>query len=115
MQEIERLKSKKEISFVFDEGLSVTCFPIKLFFIKNDKKESLNVAFTVGKKNIKRAVDRNKIKRLMKEVFRLIYAEDDVFVGHSLVFVCLAKEVVSFDLITKGVAGVLTKFMSIKK
>ena len=50
MQQFERLKSKKEISFVFDNGASVSSFPIKLFIVKNSALEKSNVAFTVGKK-----------------------------------------------------------------
>ena len=50
---IERLKSKKEISFVFDKGLSVSSFPIKLFYIKNMGAVNSSAAFTVGKKKNK--------------------------------------------------------------
>ena len=79
MEQFERLKSKKEISFVFDNGASVSSFPIKLFIVKNSALEKSNVAFTVGKKNLIRAVDRNKTKRLMREVFRLNFSEEKVF------------------------------------
>ena len=114
MQQFERLKSKKEISFVFDKGAGVSSFPIKLFFIKNSLKKRSNVAFTVGKKSLNKAVDRNKTKRLMREVFRLDFSEERVFFGHSLVFVFLGKEVVSFDLIKKGFLGIFEKLISNK-
>jgi ribonuclease P protein component len=114
MQKFKRLKSKKEITFIFECGASVSSFPIKLFFIKNSDQKKSSVAFTVGKKNIAKAVDRNKVKRLMREVFRLGFAEEKGFFGHSLVFVFLGKEVVSFDLIKKGFFGVFEKFISNK-
>ena len=114
MQKFKRLKSKKEITFVFECGGAVSSFPIKLFFIKNSDQKKSSVAFTVGKKNIAKAVDRNKIKRLMREVFRLDFSEERVFFGHSLVFVFLGKEVGSFDLIKKGFLGVFGKFISNK-
>ena len=114
MQKFKRLKSKKEITFVFECGGAVSSFPIKLFFIKNSDQKKSSVAFTVGKKNIARAVDRNKIKRLMREVFRLDFTEEKVFFGHSLVFVFLGKEVLSFGLIKKGFLGVFEKFISNK-
>tara|TARA_B100000767_G_scaffold229199_1_gene219820 strand:+ start:277 stop:624 length:348 start_codon:yes stop_codon:yes gene_type:complete len=114
MQQFERLKSKKEISFVFDKGYGFSSFPIKLFFIKNSQKQRSNVAFTVGKKNLSRAVDRNRVKRLMREAFRLNCVEDGVFLDHSLVFVYLGKNVVSFDSIKEGFLGVIKKFMSKK-
>ena len=114
MLDIERLKSKKEISFVFDKGLSVSSFPIKLFYIKNEGSSRSNVAFTVGKKKINLAVERNLIKRRMRESFRLNCLDGGFFLGHSLVFVCLDKKTASFDQITKGFQGVLGKFKSFK-
>ena len=66
MQQFERLKSKKEISFVFDNGSGISSFPIKLFFVKNSQKQRSSVAFTVGKKSLNKAVERNKTKRLMR-------------------------------------------------
>ena len=50
MLSVDRLKSKKGISFVFDKGASVSSFPIKLFYVKNSDLSRSNVAFTVGKK-----------------------------------------------------------------
>ena len=114
MQKFERLKSKKKIAFIFDSGTSVSSFPIKLFFIKNSHQERSGVTFTVGKKTLTKAVDRNKIKRLMREVFRLNFLEEKVFLGHSLVFVFLGKEAGAFDFVKKGFFGVFKKFVSIK-
>ena len=114
MLSVDRLKSKKEISFVFDKGVSISSFPIKLFYVKNSDLGRSNVAFTVGKKNINLAVDRNKIKRRMREVFRLNYLADGVFSGHSLVFVYLGKKIICYDSITKGFAIILLKFNSKK-
>jgi ribonuclease P protein component len=115
MQQFERLKSKKEISFVFDKGVGVSFFPIKLFFIKNSEKQRSSVTFTVGKKNLGSAVDRNKTKWLMREVFRLNFQEKSEFLGRSLVFVYLGKDVTSFESIEKGFLGVFKKFISKKK
>ena len=114
MQKFKRLKSKKEIAFIFECGTAVSSFPIKLFFIKNSNQKKSSVAFTVGKKNIAKAVDRNKIKRLMREVFRLGFSEKKIILGNSLVFVYLGKEVGSFDLIKKGFLGVFEKLISNK-
>ena len=115
MQQFERLKSKKEISFVFNSGSGFSSFPIKLFFVKNSAQEKSSVAFTVGKKNLIRAVDRNKTKRLMREVFRIIFSEEKILLGHSLVFVYLGKEVPSFEFVKKGFLGVFEKFIANKK
>ena len=114
MVTISSLKSKKEISFVFDKGVSLSSFPIKLFYVKNSDITRSNVAFTVGKKNINLAVDRNKIKRRMREAFRLNCLADDFFSGHSLVFVYLDKKISPYELIAKGFVTVFSKFESKK-
>ena len=109
-----RLKCKKEISLVFDKGASVSSFPIKLFYLKNRNTEKSSVAFTVGKKSVGLAVDRNKIKRLMREAFRLSDLADDFLSGHSLVFVYLDKKISPYELIAKGFVAVFSKFESKK-
>jgi ribonuclease P protein component len=115
MLSVERLKSKKEISFVFENGESVFSFPVKLFYLKNTNPVTASVAFMVGKKNIRLAVEINLVKRRMRESFKLNCLNDRFFLGYSLVFVYLDKKVASFDQITKGFQGVLEKFNSFKK
>ena len=112
---IEKLKSKKEISLVFDNGRFVSSFPIKLFYIKNTESASSSVAFTVGKKNISLAVDRNKVKRQMREAFRLNCLADDCFLGYSLVFVYLGKKNICYSRVAKGFVGALAAFLSKKQ
>lgn len=68
-----RLKSRKQISRLFDSGQSAFAFPvlIKYLFVDELATESgLNVGFSVSKKHFKRAVIRNRIRRRMFESFR---------------------------------------------
>jgi ribonuclease P protein component len=68
----EKLKSRKQITQLFEEGLSLKEFPIRLRFLKvNETDMQIKVAFSVPKRNFKLAVDRNRIKRMMREVYRL--------------------------------------------
>jgi len=69
----ERLKSKKLIEQLFSERHSVSAHPLRLAFIKTKFTEDINfkVGVSVSKRNFKKAVDRNRIKRLLREVFRL--------------------------------------------
>ena len=69
----EKLKSKKLIEQLFSEGKSVSAFPLRLMFIETsfDEDVRLKVGVSVSKKKFKKAVDRNKIKRLLREVYRL--------------------------------------------
>ena len=66
----ERLKSQKLIWRLFEEGTSIKVFPFRLVYIATEKT-SLQSSFSVPKRNFKKAVDRNRIKRLIKEAYRL--------------------------------------------
>ena len=66
-----KLKSKKSIEVLFKEGKSTKAFPIILVHKNDPQPTSLfKVGFSVSKRHFKNAVDRNKIKRLMRENFR---------------------------------------------
>lgn len=68
----ERLKSTKLIEKLFSEGKSVFKYPVKLVYLEIPK-DQFPVYFTcsVSKRTFKRAVHRNRIKRLIKEAYRL--------------------------------------------
>ena len=66
----ERLKSKKLIKKLFEEGVSIKNFPFRLVYITTEKPP-IKSSFSVPKRNFKKAVDRNRIKRLIKEAYRL--------------------------------------------
>ena len=68
----ERLKSKKEISLLFDKGNDFLSEPFKVIwnFTNNENKSPAKIAISVPKKNYKKAVDRNYIKRQIREGYR---------------------------------------------
>lgn len=69
----EKLKSKKLIEKLFLEGRAVTTFPLRLVYLQTSFKDGVNIktGVSVSKRNFKKAVDRNRIKRLLREVYRL--------------------------------------------
>jgi ribonuclease P protein component len=70
----EKLKSRKIISELFTSGLSFKKYPLRAVCVETDLPiEDVNaqVAVSVSKRNFKLAVDRNRIKRLMREAYRL--------------------------------------------
>lgn len=68
----ERLKSQKLIEQLFSEGnkFSVTTFRI-FYLYKEEKKMSLQFGVGVSSRNFKKSVDRNRIKRMTREAYRL--------------------------------------------
>jgi ribonuclease P protein component len=67
----EKLKSKKAIESMFAEGQSISAYPLRLVFQKIPNVSSNKVAVSVTKKKFKTAVARNRIKRLLRENYRL--------------------------------------------
>lgn len=72
----ERLKSRKRIEQLFREGEHFFLHPFKVYYIfspfKNDRRGSiLQTGIGVNTRHFKKAVDRNRIKRVTRESYRL--------------------------------------------
>ena len=67
----EKLKSKKQLDNVFENGKDFTVFQLKIFYILNaDQDNILKTGVGVSSRNFKKAVQRNRIKRLLREAYR---------------------------------------------
>jgi ribonuclease P protein component len=69
----EKLKSRKQIELLFAKGKSISAFPVKVFYlpVENTPMHPVKVGVGVSARNFKKAVDRNTIKRRMREAYRL--------------------------------------------
>jgi ribonuclease P protein component len=69
----ERLFKEKIIQELFDKGSSFYLYPFKVFFLPNQDRQYPyhQILISVSKKNFKKAVDRNLIKRRIREGYRL--------------------------------------------
>lgn len=76
----ERLKSRKLIEQLFAEGKSVSVPPLRAVYLKtHDQDADVKTGVSVSTRNFKKATDRNRIKRLLREAYRLNKAP---LVGH---------------------------------
>ncbi len=69
----EKLKSRKLIEQLFERGSSLSEFPVRVVYLCIDHTSDypIQASFSVSKRKFKKAVDRNRIKRLMRESYRL--------------------------------------------
>ena len=86
-KKINKLKSKKSFQFVYGKGRTVVD-PLSVFYILTDQGQDLKIGLAVGKK-LGCAVVRNRVKRLMREVFRQHQAE--LKKGYHIVWVARKK------------------------
>lgn len=69
----ERLCNKRLIDKLFHNGSSFLCYPFRVSWLVNPEPQPhpAQILFSVPKKRYKHAVDRNLVKRLMREAYRL--------------------------------------------
>jgi ribonuclease P protein component len=116
----EKLKKKNLITELFASGKSASVFPLKMVYLENDHDSPFKIqaGVSVSKRNFKSAVDRNRIKRLMRESYRknkyLIYNDDDTK-KHILMFIYQAKSEVSYQKMEEKMIDLIQKFLQKQK
>ena len=99
LQQENRLKRKRDIEITFSEGRFIAGNLLNLKIWKVDPLkypkrkyigDELQFAFVVGVKIDKRAVVRNRLKRQMREVVRLLMKDKKIQPGFFVM--CMAKK-----------------------
>lgn len=75
LHKTERLKSRKSIERVFSAGSNFFIYPFKVQYLSiipsDNNTPILQAGVTVSTRNFKKAVDRNRIKRITREAYRV--------------------------------------------
>jgi ribonuclease P protein component len=112
---IEKLKSKILIEKLFDEGKSVKIFPLRLIFLETEFNQPIKIkcGVSVGKRNFKNAVDRNRVKRLIREAYRLNKSAyfNNITTQYAFMILYIGNEKPTFEQTDKSMRKLLEKFV----
>jgi ribonuclease P protein component len=115
LSKAERLKSRKVIEQLFKGGNSFAVFPLRVYYMPAEKMAArLQAGFGVSSKNFKKAADRNRVKRLIREGYRLQKGElQDLLLSKdatlSIFLIYTAKELPVFENMLKKTGTILER------
>ena len=128
----ERLKSRKLIEQLFKEGRSLVVFPFRVHYLFRNKEApgispapgikagmvNVQCGFGASSRQFKKAVDRNRIKRLTREAWRLQRQPlTDALAGGqqqlALFLVYTGKELPDFNTVKEKVAVILNRLTAV--
>jgi ribonuclease P protein component len=112
----ERLHADKLIKELFSEGSSFFLYPFKiLFYVKGEsEKGTVQVLFSVSKKKIKKANQRNLVRRRIKEAYRLnksLLNLDSRVISVGLIYV--ASDQMEFSNLQSKIIPILKKLSTV--
>jgi len=112
----ERLTSSKSISLLFKEGRSISSFPVRFIYDMEGTDVPVKMAISVPKRLYKRAVDRNLLKRRIREAYRLNKTEFYAEIGKmnqqvNVVIQYQHRKIVDFHAIEAGILKGMDRVM----
>jgi ribonuclease P protein component len=102
---------------VFDEGKAITAYPLRvIYLIHSSSTQNLQAGFTVSSRTFKRAVDRNRIKRLLRESYRLQKEELETLMKETnrqlaVFWIFTGKEIADHSLISSKMMLLMNKII----
>ncbi|NND32302.1 MAG: ribonuclease P protein component [Saprospiraceae bacterium] len=112
-----RLKSSKALSSLYKEGRTFSLYPLRVYYAvveKNNDESILKCAFSVPKRIYKKAVDRNRLKRQMREALRLnkgILLVPDPGQSVHLLIMYFSNEKLKYQIIEKAMKRILKRLV----
>jgi ribonuclease P protein component len=116
LKKTDRLKSRKAIEILYKSGKNFSVFPLRIQYLVTQFEPGIKAGFSAPSKNFKKATDRNKIKRQLKEAYRL--QKNEIAKHLSLVnnglyvfFIYTGKEIPNYDFIFEKTGLALQKLV----
>ncbi len=103
LKKIFRLKSTTRISNLFDSGEKLFHYPIQAIYAPNELPHH-RIAIVVGKKKIRKAYQRNIIKRRIKEQCRLLVPDFYASPAYDIIFVYQSQKILDSGSIREGLS-----------
>ena len=111
----QKLKKRDEVLALFEKGKAINQFPVRAFFLEKEAGEpGIKAGVGVSKRNFKKAVDRNRVKRLLRECYRLQKNELEITISGrqvplSLFFIYTGQELPEYKQLFERMGRVLEK------
>jgi ribonuclease P protein component len=113
----ERLTKEKDIQELFEKGSSFYSYPFKVIHRDNPDQNypSHQILISVPSRNFKRAVDRNLLKRRIREAYRLNKALLITSKKFMIAYIYTPKEILPFDQIQEKLIKGFKRFEHVEK
>jgi ribonuclease P protein component len=111
----ERLKREKDLDALFRTGKAHSVFPVRAVFrlsiLRPEETVPVRVAVSAPKKKFKRAHDRNRVKRLLREAWRMqkapVYAAVPDRMQLHLMLLFSGKELPTFNQVQAAISKLI--------
>lgn len=112
----EKLKSRKWIGQLFAEGKSISVFPLKLVYLEADHGSPFRIqaGVSVSKRSFRRAVERNRMKRLIREAYRknkFLLDGSENTKTYIFMFIYLGNKALDYKTIEERMKELLQRFL----
>ncbi|MCQ2351465.1 MAG: ribonuclease P protein component [Paludibacteraceae bacterium] len=102
LQKTERLCSETAIEELFAQGKKFHSFPLLIVARKREDTDAARILISVSKKRFHNAVDRNRVKRLIRAAYRQNKFPD----GYDVAFIYISNKIEEYSKIEQAVKQV---------